>query len=231
MSANQERGADCRVEEEILNAEEAELCALMKASAYAPPAELKAQVMRRIRQEKATAARRRSLKRITAAVCAAVILVPALLILVPMLHSGNGAVADANLEASGFYGTPEAAGEALSAAKDLCAAVPNGADAADAEDNVTSALPMYTAPTKDTVCDGVGDAVDLPCEEAPGNSGMGGSGVMAEYESETETEEPAFYEMLREIVGAEAFDEWLAQYDGAPDYAEQAAYEYFGLTE
>ncbi len=215
-------------------AEDAELLSLMKASAYAPPADLKVQVMRRIRAEKAKAAHRRLMKRITAAVCAAVILVPALVIVVPMLRGSGNSVAEAD---GMMYSAAEAEDFVLSAggtmsldgktnADAVYDASPSGADDEVAAENATSATAMFTPPPKDSVCDGTEDAVDLPTEAVPENAGTGASTPP----TEAETAEPAFYETLREIVGADAFDEWLAQYDGAPDCAEQAAYEYFGLT-
>ncbi len=216
--------------------EEYDLLLLMRGSRLDPPAGFTESVMKSVRREKARGARRRVLTRVAGIACAAVLLVPALYVLVPHLRTEQKKAAD--LSAGGANTPAETSPETLCATEDIDLTyaqspaeedLTNGASSIppDAADDctgnqappLTPTSPSYaedlpgsvssTSPTLESPCDVEGETDPKEQSEA--------------YESDALTK-------LRAIVGDEKVDEWLSAYTGAPDEVEKAAYEYFGLV-
>ncbi len=220
LCAHTERCPQCAAEEKLRR--------LIRESAYAPPPTLRADVLRAVRAEKARRSRRVSLSRVAAAVCAAVILIPTAVLLAPRLAQEQG---DSLLPQSAANG---AAGSYFSGKADaedvpMDAVLTNIADEMDGvEDGVPSVPALSSVP--ETLA--ASDATENEASDAPAfSAGASVPPTDATGENVPQSTEPPFYAKLRAVVGEEAFDAWLEQYDGAPENAERAAYEYFGLDE
>lgn len=228
--------------------EEYELLRLMRGCAAVPPPDLTKNVMRLVRAEKAKAARRRTLSRAMGVACAAVILVPALTVLLPHLRTSSdesmqnavdktycaqsGAdasitnVLDADARETVSETGIDLLDSGLSAEDEPVHMPPKLPEEYYADDTPVSLSPLSTTSTSDGASDGIGDKTD----DVSGTKNESKTESESPYDPSDETE-PAFFDEIRAIVGEEAFDAWLAQYDGAPDEAERDAYMYFGIEQ
>ncbi len=221
----------CRTEYEILR--------LMRdhAASDEPPAGFAVGVLEKIRKERARRARLRTLRSIGGAVAAALVLVPALLIWTPMLGDSEAKI------------TPDTTADTRSTAEETenpplllyYTAVDTVDDsAAETIPGESKAQTEVQTEAKSEMADSAQGAPAMDFVPPPGYVGNQraeettaphATVITMSVTTAAATAEPAFYQILRDLVGEDAFDAWLQEYTGDPADAESAAYEFFGIEE
>lgn len=189
-------------------------------SSVDPPKELHERVLAAVAKEKRRARRHSLYRRAGVIAAAALILVPAVTLPIFRLSRHDEAPSETKpdvLQDGVLYDDAFAEDVQILFSTFVTEMPTDGISPAETEKE-TASHPSFSPPPAQTT-------VQTACSTAVSSK------VQSEALPDTACE-PAYFAVLRELVGEEAFSQWLAAYEGDPasPAAEAAAYDYFGVN-